>query len=393
MTILQTFAPTQAGLAKATAGTSAPIVVIEPKAGERGKQIVANAITNHLTGETRPVRLATQGDFVVNADKDLTPWEKRWLHVLENDNAHVMVRNKRGMIINSMLDKREWAELDRKIYEMVKLRRNAVADLVSGGLSTTTNLGEQLSQWRMASERQRPSVNMDGRSRANRDRTDRLVFSVPIPIYRTDYEIGMRELESSRKLGTPLDTFEAGEAGEAIAEEEERTLINGNATVVVQGNTIFGYTTLPARDTATAAAYGGGDFGTISNIEPTFLGMLTALSLVRYYGPFNVYVARTQYFEMLSTYTDGTGQNALDRVLKLPQIEKIEQNDFLAAGNVLMVQMTENVVDWRIALAIDNREWTSGDGQALYYAVLSAATPRLKTDVDGNAGIAHATAA
>lgn len=388
---VQTFTiNSQADLARATVGTSGPVVVIGEGIGDNLS----------IVGNGRKCRLATNVDMAFNTEidmagipKHLEAWAKRWKPVLRNPNANVMVQNKRGMVVNSMLDKREWAELDRKIYEMVKLRRNAVADLMSAGLSTTTNLGEQLSQWRMASERVRPSVNMDGRSRANRDRTDRMVFSVPIPIYRTDYEIGTRELESSRKLGTPLDTFEAGEAAAAVAEEEERTLINGNANVVVDGNAIFGYTTLPARDTATAAAYGGGDFGTISNIEPTFLGMLTALALVRYYGPFNVYVARTQYFQMLSTYTDGTGQNAVDRVLKLPQITSIQQNDFLAAGNVIMTQMTENVVDWRVALSIDNREWTSGDGQALFYAVLSAAAPRLKTDVDGNAGIAHATAA
>lgn len=381
MADLQTFIiKSQADIQAALAGLSEPLILIGDGNG-RG-------------------RMATNADLAFNADLDLAgvpehlhPWAKRWKPILRNPNAHVMVTSRRGMVVNSMLDKREWARLDRKIFEMVKLRKNAVADLVSAGLTDTTSLGEMLSQWRMASERQRPSVSMDGRTRANRDRTDRLVFSSPIPIYRTDYSIGTRELDASRLLSTPLDTFEAGEATEAVVEEEERTLMNGNANIVVDGNTIFGYTTLPARDTATAAAYGGGDFGTISNIEPTFLGMLTALALVRYYGPFTCYVARTQYHQMLSTYTDGSGQNGLNRVLLLPQIESIKQNDFLAAGNIIMVQLTENVVDWRIGMSLTNREWTSGDEQEIFFAVLAASTPRLKTDVDGRAGIAHATAA
>ena len=393
MSKIQTFSQNQVDIA--TADTSLPVVVIETDSSS----LATNAIVNRVTGEARPVRMARGGELAskavlaVNLGREPTPWEERWLPILENDKAHIMVRTKRGMVVNAMLDKREWAELDREIFEMVKLRRNAIAHLQSDGLTSTTNLGEQLSQWRNASERVRPSVNMDGRSRADRDRTDRIVSSVPIPIYRTDYEIGTRELESSRKLGTPLDTFEAGEAASAIAEEEERTLFNGNANIVVDGNAIFGYTTLPARDTNTAAGYGGGDFGTISNVEPTFLGMLTALSLVRYHGPFRVYVAQTQYHEMLSVYTDGSGQSALQRMMQLPQIRSIDPSDFLADGNLVMVQMTRNVVDWRIGLPITNREWTSGDGQALFYAVLSAASPRLKNDVDGNTGIAHATGA
>ena len=329
----------------------------------------------------KPVAFNTA--MVANYHKDLLPWAQRWIPVLQNDKA---------IVANSFLDKREWAELDRTIFEMVKLRRNAVQDLLDRNLTKRTTLAELLSQFRMASERIRPSVNMDGRSRADRDRTDRVVRAVPIPIIRTDYEIGRRELLASRKLGSPLDTFEAGEAAMAVAEEQERMLFNGNTTVVVQGSSIPGYTTLAARDTGTAAAYGGGDFGTISNIPDTFLGMLAALAAKRYHGPFACYIAQAQWHEMLQTFTDGSGQTALARVLELPQIETIKPSDFLAAGNLTMVQMTSNVVDIAIGMDIENREWEHPDGQSLNFAVLAASAPRLKTDYAGNAGIAHATA-
>lgn len=351
-------------------------------------QAAADFITNSHAPQ---IKIEAGGqDIAFNADIDylnvpehLKPWAYRWGPVLRNDAAFVA---------NSVLDKREWAELDRTIFEMVKLRRNGVEDLRSRGLTTTTTLAEMLSQFRMATERVRPTVSMDGRTRADRDRTDRVVYSVPIPIIRGDYDIGRRELDASRKLGASLDTFEAGEAASSVAEEEERLLFNGDASIVVHGGTIYGYTTLPARDTATAAVYGGGDFGTISEILPTYLGALAALAAKRYHGPFVSYVALTQYHEMLDTYTDGTGQTALARVKLLPQIDDVKPSDFLAAGNMVLVQMTPNVVDWRIALDVENREWVSGDQMSLMYCVLSAATPRLKTDSDGNAGIAHATA-
>lgn len=329
-------------------------------------------------------------EIAFNADRDLMGvpehlrgWARRWNPVLNHETAYVA---------NSVLDKREWAELDREIIEMVKLRRNAVADLLGRGLVKQSNLAEMLSQWRVATERVRPSVNMDGRTRADRDRTDRLVFSVPVPMIRADYDIGRRELLASRKLGVPLDTFEAGEAASSVAEEEERILFNGDATIVVGGNIVYGYTTHPQRDTATAAAYGGGDFGTISNILPTFLGMLAALAAKRYHGPFMGYIAQTQYHEMLDTYTDGSGQTGLDRVRLLPQILDVKASDFLAAGSLVLVQMSKNVIDLVVGLAPENREWESGDGQALYYAVFAASAPRLKQDAADNLGVAHATA-
>ncbi len=61
------------------------------------------------------------------------------------------------------------------------------------------------------------------------------------------------------------------------------------------------------------------------------------------------------------------------------------------AGDLLMVQMSRNVVDVEIALSMENRRWEAPDGSAMFFVVLAAATPRLKTDYEGNAGIAHAT--
>jgi len=320
---------------------------------------------------------------IAGLPEHLHGWGRRWMPVLRHNDAYVA---------NSVLDKREWAELDREIIEMVKLRRNGIADLQARGLTKQSNLAEMLSQWRVASERIRPSVSMDGRTRADRDRTDRLVFGAPVPIYRTDYVIGKRELLASRKLGSPLDTFEAGEAAAAIAEEQERTLFNGNAAIVVGGDGVFGYTNHALRDTATAAAYGGGDFGTITNVLTTFLGMLAALAALRYHGPFGCYVANAQYMEMLDVYTDGSGQTALARVEQVPQIDFVKPSDMLAAGNLVMVQMTRSVIDLVEALPVENREWENGDGQQANFAVFAAGVPRLKSDSAGNLGVAHATA-
>jgi uncharacterized linocin/CFP29 family protein len=299
--------------------------------------------------------------------------------------------NKAGLVTNSFLDKREWSALDDAIIRMVKLRQVGVADLRARNLWKTTTLAEMLSQWRVASEKVAPSVNMNGSSQANKDRVDKKTYGVPIPILRSDYSIGRRELLASRSLGSPIDTMEAEEAAEAVSEKLENILFNGYTGIVVQGNYIYGYTTLPARDTATAAAYGGGDFGTISNIFPTFSGMLTALSAKRYHGPFGCYVANTQYNQMLAVYTDGSGQSALQRVLTIPEIEFIKPSDQLSDGVTVMVQMTGNVVSMIEALALDNREWESGDGMELYFAVLMAGAPKLITDYAGYAGIAHAT--
>ena len=146
----------------------------------------------------------------------------------------------------------------------------------------------------------------------------------------------------------------------------------------------------------TAAGYGGGDFGTISEITKTFLGMLDALANKRFYGAngkFNCYIHSTQYHQMLAHYTDGSGQTALERVESYPAIKSVKVNDLITtAGDLLMVQLTRNVVDLEVALSLENRRWEAPDGSAMFFVVMASMTPRLKTDYAGNAGIAHATA-
>jgi len=310
-----------------------------------------------------------------------------------NEAGFPVVGYRGGIAVHSLLRKTEWEELDAAVIAMVKLRLNGIQDLKDAGLTQALGgLGTMVSQWNVASEKTAADVSMDGRTRGNRDRTNKKLYGVPVPIIFSEYEIGTRELEASRRLGNALDVTEAQESSAAVAEELENILFNGKAAINVGGSTISGYTTLTGRLTDTAANFGGGDFGTISNIIPTYTGWLSSLSARRYHGPFGCYVSNTQYHQMLAFYSDGSGETALQRVLKLPQIKFVKPSDFLADGVLTGAQLSKNVVDLAIALDVTNREWELEDGSALRYKVMMAAVPRLKVDHAGYAGIVHVTA-
>jgi hypothetical protein len=298
-----------------------------------------------------------------------------------------------GLITNSQLTQAEWAVLDAAVIQRAKLRLNIIAALRSAGLVQDTTLANMLSQWRVASERTAPTISMDGRTRTNRDRTDKQTFGVPVPIIHDAYSIGRRELLASRTLGAALDTTEAAAAASAVVEGAETMVFNGASGIVVSGSTIYGLTNHPARTTDTAANFGGGDFGTISLVQPTFLGAISAMAGYRYHGPFNVYVSGTQYIQMLARYSDGSGQKALDAVLDLPQIADVQPSDFLSAGQIVMVQMTSDVIDLVQAGTVENREWVAPDGEELFFKVMMVLAPRLKQDYAGKLGVCHITGA
>lgn len=290
-------------------------------------------------------------------------------------------------IQNAILSRQMWEMIDSVVISRARQRYGIWTDIVGAGLVQPTTLAEMLSTWTVASERVAAKVTMDLRSRVEADVTDRKHYSVPIPIISTTFSFGRRELLAAAASGASLETFEAGEAAEAVAEKAETMLIDGETGIVVAGNSIPGLRTLTARYTGTA----DGDFGTISNIYTTFTGAVANMAGERYYGPFRVYIANTQYHEMLAVYSDGTGQTALQRVLQIPQILSITPNDLVAAGEMIFVQMSSNVVDIKQALPLQVRRWNAPDDSEVFFKVLQAGVPRLKTDYAGNSGILHYT--
>jgi uncharacterized linocin/CFP29 family protein len=307
--------------------------------------------------------------------------------------TQVVVTNARGMQVNSLLRKDEWEQLDQAVVEAARQRLIGVSDLQTAGLVTRLGgSGTLVSQWNQGSEMSGASINLTGQGPRDLDRVDFKLAGVPIPVIYKDYDIPVRQLNAARRLGNAIDTTHAFAAARVVSEGLEGMLFNGNGTTL-NGNTIYGYTNHPSRSTDTAGNYGGGDWGTITNIVPTILGMVAAANAKKYYGPFVVYVANAQYVQALSTFTDGSGQTALARALQLPMISAIKASDYLAATNVVLVQMTPDVIDLAIGQEMVNLEWMSGDGMVGHFKVMTIAAPRVKADYSGNSGIVHATGA
>ncbi len=300
--------------------------------------------------------------------------------------------NANGELIgNAYLNEKDWSRLDSEIAKRIAQRINILDDLMSANLERDWPIGLYESEWGVSSERIEADVTLEFGSAVDSDRTDVKYYAVPVPIIHTTYDFGRRELETYQLSGRPIETFEAEEAATAVVEKAEDIIINGSTDVNVGGNTIPGLRTLAARTTGTANAFGGGDFGTISNILDTVLGVYITLSGNRYYGPFNVYIANTQYIEMLNRYTDGTGMNALQVIENLPFVNFVKENDLVPDGEMVWYQPQSNVIDLLVAMGVENMRWEAPDQSRVYYAVMWSGVARLKTDYAGNAGIAHVT--
>lgn len=311
--------------------------------------------------------------------------------------GEVQIRNPRGYVVNSLLRKDEWEELDRQVIQSALYPLRAVGDLRSRGLvQRLGGLGVLTSEWNVVSEMTAANVNMTGQSAGDGDRQDYNLAGVPIPVIYKEFSIGTRQLDAARRMNTQIDLTHAAAAARVVAEKMESMLIDGGG-FTFNGNAIYGYTNHASRNTDTATNYGGGDWGTITNVVPTVAGMISAAQGDNMYGPYVIYAYTTQFNQAaLNYFTDGSGQTAADRVRALDGVEGFYNLPTLAAGEVVLVQMTREVVDWaEIPEMAPVRviEWASPDGMSNQFKVMAVAAPRIKADYAGRSGIVHATSA
>lgn len=301
------------------------------------------------------------------------------------------------LVVNSLLSESEWAELDRVVLTASRFPLKLINDLRARGLTSRLgSVGSLEARWNTLSNITGATINMTGRGRAERDLPETNQDSVPVPVIFKEFAIDWRTLEASRLLGDGLDITTMVETTRVVAEAYENLAMNGNTNIVLNGRPIYGLRTHPKRKTDTAANFGGGDWGTIANIQPTVAGMINAANAQNNYGPFVLYVSMTQYNQAaLTNYTDGSGESPLDRIKKLDMIQDVLSLpvSVLADGELLMLQPSAEYIELAEALPLQVREYMTNDGTENIFKVMTIGTPKIKARQGDETGIVHTTGA
>lgn len=299
--------------------------------------------------------------------------------------------NPRALRTNALLRKDEWKALDTAILDIVRKRLVGVSDLTSRGLVRNLGgLGVMTDEWEAIQDMSGADVDMSGATASGEDTVQFSTQGVPIPIIHKGYRLEIRRLEASRKTGAALDTTQAEIAARKVRDKMEDMLFNGYS-LKSDGYNIYGYTTFPYRlRTNIGTAWDAASPDPVGDVAH----MLDVARAKHFYGPFVLYVPNNYWGPLLddySTYKDGT---YYDRIKQYPEIEDIKMADVLGSAEVVLVQLTRDVVDLAVGQDVTNVEWMSQGGMIQHNKVLAAMAPRLKYayDEDGNqvTGIVHA---
>jgi uncharacterized linocin/CFP29 family protein len=298
---------------------------------------------------------------------------------------------------NTVLRKDEWLALDKTVIEVARMRLVAVGDLMSRGLRypLPNALGKTVLEWELIGDMTDAEVSMSGVTEGQSDRVEFDLTGIPLPIIHKDFNINIRALHASRNGSTPLDTTQAALSARIVAEKIEQILFDGYA-LKHGGYTIKGYTNATNRNTGQLT----GDWATTgvdgSEILSDVIEMIGKARADHFYGPYVLYVPTDYYLKLGEDYKLESDKTIMSRLREVPGIADIKDAEWLTgggAGEVLLVQLTRDVVDMVDGMQPTTVMWESHGGFVFNFKVMAIMVPRMKSDMGTQCGIVHYTVA
>lgn len=295
--------------------------------------------------------------------------------------------------------------IDKAVVE-VGLQRLTLAKYILSKPELVFNLTDPLSvtqlEWYTRNRTGAAQRTMSPSSRTENKLPIMLPYRLPIYLTLDGFQLDIRTLKMSERVGMPLDVTEVGSCVRSDNEAIEDALINGATTLDGQALADAGYTapgilnaTNANTQTLTAAAW---TLATVvgSTIFAEVEAMITKLQIDLKFGPY-VLVVGTQIGNVLDAdYTSGQAGQSIsitirERLLKIPTISEILVADMMPATKVALIQMTPDVIQMVNGQSPTVIPWTSLDGFTFHNLVMAIMVPWVKSDASGNSGICIGT--
>lgn len=292
--------------------------------------------------------------------------------------------------VATTLRRDEWIQFDTQLVEAAQIRLRGWSTLIAAGLGRDipNGLAKTILEYEKMTDMGPAVVSMDGVSRDENDTVEFSPEQLPLPITHKDWYLNLRRLMASRQREEPLDMTHTRLAGRKIAEKTEHMLFNGGPQF--GGVVIYGLTTHPDRN---IAAFGTGGAWTGSKTGEQILTdigtMKAALEGDRFYGPYHIFTGADASTKMSEDFKAASDRAIRERMLAVDGITGITVCDQLASGNVVMVQMTSDVIEALTGEDLQTVQWDILGGFQINFKGFTIQVPLIKSDTDGRSGVVH----
>ncbi len=323
----------------------------------------------------------------------LRPWMaengRTYITVMHNDESvNVQVQN-----ANTSLRQFDWKQIDKAVVKAATPRLKAVKDLRDAGLTYVipNGMSKTVLQTETMSDLNDASISMDAIHKGPADRPEFEITNLPLPIIHYDFHYSLRQIQASRNGGSPLDTTTAELAGRKVAEAAEKLLLGkwSPSTYKYGGGTITGYTNFAdvMTQTITSPTTSGWTGQTLLS------ELLTARQSSKdafHYGPWKLYVGPGWGEYLDRDWSTEKGSNTIrQRLAVVEGFGEPSELDYLTGYEMLLVQMTSDVVRSVEGMDITTVQWATDGGMLLHFKTMAIVVPQLRSDINNRTGIVY----
>lgn len=299
--------------------------------------------------------------------------------------------NVNALRVNDTLRKDEWRVYDTAVIKAAQERLIGVADLMGRGLvfRVANGLGKTVIQYEDVSDTEAAQISMAGVTKGLNDRVEYDINSMPLPITHKDFHINVRVLNASRTTGESLDTTMAELSARKVAERIEEVLFTGSSTFTYGGGTIYGYMDAPQRNTVSLTENWDDSAASGNDVLDDVIAMKQASIDDRHYGPWMLYLPTNFETALDDDFKANSDKTIRQRIREVDGIIDVKVADKLTDDNVIMVQMTSDVVRMVEGLPITTVEWQTEGNMVFHFKVMTINVPQVRNDQDSRSGIVH----
>lgn len=294
-----------------------------------------------------------------------------------------------SMLVGNALPipKDTWGMWDR---EAVQIQRDvlSVYNDLSSSLSMGMPIGKLVHHFQTVSDSSQVNVSLDGRGKGKTDQPVIEYHGTPLPIIDSPFSFGWRQVEAARTEGYSLDAAASSNAQRKVAEKLEDIVLNGDSSISVGGDTLYGLLNHPERNTRSTGQTLNGATGVEWEAEVS--ATLKALHAANFRTEVTLYMNWDDYFYATSTEysTQYGGKKIIDAVRTMAGVQNIVPASKVPANTIIGVVKRREVVQVLNGMPMITRALTRQNPEDDYnLMVMAASALEIKFDAEGQCGI------
>lgn len=284
-----------------------------------------------------------------------------------------------------------WGQWDRDGIEVARDVLAVFNDLSS--LSKAVDLSVLVNHFQTVSDSGQANISLDGIGKAKTDQPVIDYHGTPLPIIDSQMSVGWRQMLMIQRAGGNYTSAGSNNHFRKVAEKLEDITLNGDSTIKVGSDQLYGLRNHPERNTDTHGFDLNGASG--ANWKDAVMGGLEKQHAANFRTPSTVYLNWNDWFYASATdySTQYPNKTILQRVSEIANVTFVPSSK-VPANEMLFVCKRRDVVEVLNGMPLTSRPKMRLNPEDDYvFQFMAAAALEIKFDANGNCGVTQVTKA